>query len=216
MNETIKTDMAPYEPNKIYIIGDQGVGKSILVKRLRGEYVNEYNIQGSPMGIHSTQFYFQNCIITLKDLSDTPKWKYTKILSDDLEEIKAIMIVFSLNSKKTFEYAKMLIEYLIKDIKTSSNAPELLLIGNKNDLQGITESSEKINKEDNLSKEEIYEYLNSVSCLHYFQISCKENTNFRDLLFFINNLDLEINSEDEKKLKNKKRKSRRDRSCIIY
>jgi small GTP-binding protein len=214
MNDKIKNNLC-YEPNKIYIIGDRGVGKSSLIKRIKGEYSAEDTSGNNSLGIHSSQFIFDNCTITFKDLSDTPKWKYTKILSDEIEEVKAIIVVFALNSKKSFEHSKLLIDYLRKDISTSTNSPEIVLIGNKNELQGVG-NLDRNDIDDLLTREDINNYLNSILNLNYIEISCKEGTNIRSILKFFNNLELEINREDEEYKKKKKQKLRRDNSCLIY
>ena len=91
-------------------------------------------------------------MITLKDLSDNPKWKYTKILRDEIEDIKAIIIIFSLNCKESFEHTKMLLDYFRIHINSSSNTPQLISTGNKNDLYRIFKSSIQIKIDEILQK----------------------------------------------------------------
>ena len=68
----------------------------------------------------------------MKDLSDTDDYKYTKIFQNEIEELKAVIVVFSVVDHKTFEHAKMLIDFILKSI--TNNYMTFVLIGNKCDL----------------------------------------------------------------------------------
>ena len=207
MNEKIKNEIC-LEPNAIYVIGDRGVGKTNLIKRFKGELLeeNEKKKENSSLGIVSSQLVFQNSVITFKDLSDTPKWKFTKFLSEEIEVVKAVIVVFSLESKKTFEYSKLLIHYLLNSVSNTGNCPNLILIGNKNDLL-------LSNYEDFVNKQEVNDYVDSIKNLLYFEVSVKNNVNITEVMDEFRYLDLEKTNQD---MEIKRTKRRKEASCLIF
>lgn len=210
------------EPNKIYVIGDRGVGKTSLIKRFKGiiklinkilgEYKEEENSNDSAnektIGIATSKYKYGNYTITFKDLSDSPNWKFTKIIGEEIEEIKAVIAMFSLNSRSSFEYVKLLIEFLLKE--NTSNNLQIILVGNKSDLLESSESLEII------SKEEIMKYLESIPTCFYFVISCKDDINIKQVINCLSNLELDKPVEDEKQKSQVRKKNRGENSCLIY
>jgi GTPase SAR1 family protein len=159
------------------------------------------------IGITTKILKFNNHIITFKDLSDTPDWKYTKIFENEIEEVKAIIIVFSLINRESFENCKNLIDFILKTV--TNNYMPLIICGNKSDL-----IKQNFGEKNFVKNEEINEYLKNIPNSNYFEISCKNNTNINHILKYFQNLDLEI-KEDEEEIKNKKAGSKRDMSCTI-
>ena len=141
----------------------------------------------------------------MKDLSDTDDYKYTKIFQNEIEELKAVIVVFSVVDHKTFEHAKMLIDFILKSI--TNNYMTFVLIGNKCDLIP--------NLIDNyVNFEEVEEYLHCVPNAKYFEVSCKTEDNLFFMRKYLENLDWDLKEDDD--TSNISPKKKNTKSCIIF
>ena len=69
--------------------------------------------------------------ITFKELNDDTEWTYLNFFKHELDDVKAIIIVFDVTNESSFNTAKTLINYV--QIKTSILI-NIFLVGNKCDL----------------------------------------------------------------------------------
>jgi GTPase SAR1 family protein len=142
-----------------------------------------------------------SCTIHFKDLNDSVDWKYTKIFGNDIEEVKAAIIVFNLSQKESFEYSKQILEYVVNTI--SYNYMPILLIGNKSDL-----IKSKDNQCMNWLNETVRDYVKAIPNCTFLEISCKDNTNVEQ----VRKLLYSIEFEQTKVIKKKTRYN----SCLIF
>ena len=115
MENTKKEDYNTGEQNKIYILGGKGVGKTNLFHLIFSEPFNEKMDPSNP-GIIKCNYKRGNKEFTFKELTDDESFSTTKILKNELEEVLLIFIVFALDDKQSFEYAKTLVQFIKNNI----------------------------------------------------------------------------------------------------
>ena len=193
----------PYidEPNKIYILGGKGVGKSTLFRLLFNQPFLE-KIQPSVNEITKSALNLNGKVFTVKDLTDSGDYKITKIFYNEIEDVTCVIAVFSIIDHETFEKAKSLLTYAQSNI-TNNVDIQMILCANKYDLIG----------EDNqwIPLEEIDEYMKTLHNCKFFLISCKTGLNVKEVISAINELEVapteDTNEEKEKANKN---------SCVVF
>ena len=199
------------EQNKIYILGGKGVGKTTFFHLLFSDKFDE-SIEPSEPGIIKSNFKKGNKEFTIKDLSDDENFTTTNILKNELEDVILIFVLFSLDDKKTFEYAKTLIQF-IKNNLIDNKELNIILLGNKYDLVGNSPQ---------VTKREVDQYIYNLENLYYFEISCKTNYNFTKIRELINDIEINDggNEEDDDKIPEEERKKKvhdaKASSCLIY
>ncbi len=166
--------------NKIYLLGDEGVGKSNLINRLLGiDFRKNKNIR---KGIFSDILKISDKFsIILKTICDTNDYRYTKKIRNDIQEVKGIIVVFSLIDKNSFEKAKNLISFILE--YANKEEVHIILVGNKSDLVKDEESKFDLS--------EITEILIQIPNSCYYEISCFNKSNIDKLKKEILNLDFE-------------------------
>jgi GTPase SAR1 family protein len=110
--------------------------------------------------------------ITFKVLNDDNEWTYLNIFKHELDEVKAIIILFDVTNESSFITAKSLINYIQNMTSIFIN---IFLVGNKCDL--ILDSI--------ISTKEVFEFIKDKECIYYKEISCKDQTNLNDLLTYL-------------------------------
>ena len=204
-------DLQIDEQNKIYILGGKGVGKTTLFHLLFSDKFDEAIVPSKP-GIIKSNLKKGNKEFTIKDLSDDENFTNTNILKNELEDVILIFVLFSLDDKKTFEYAKTLIQFIKNNIIYNKEL-NIILLGNKYDL---VENNPKI------TKREIDQYIYNLENLYYFEMSCKTNYNFSKIKELINDIEINEggNEEDDDKIPEEERKKiiheAKSSSCLIY
>ena len=199
------------EQNKIYILGGKGVGKTTFFHLLFSDKFDE-TISPSEPGIIKSNFKKGNKEFTIKDLSDDENFTTTNILKNELEDVILIFVLFSLDDKKTFEYAKTLIQF-IKNNLIDNKELNIILLGNKYDL---------VENNPQVTKREIDQYIYNLENIYYFEISCKTNYNFTKIKDLINDIEINDggNEEGDDKIPEEERKKKvhnaRNCSCLIY
>ena len=199
------------EQNKIYILGGKGVGKTTFFHLLFSDKFDP-SIAPSEPGIIKSNFKNGNKQFTIKDLSDDENFTTTNILKNELEDVILIFVLFSLDDKKTFEYAKTLIQF-IKNNLIDNKELNIILLGNKYDLVGNSPQ---------VTKREVDQYIYNLENLYYFEISCKTNYNFTKIRELINDIEINDgeNEEDDDKIPEEERKKKvhdaKASSCLIY
>ena len=168
------------QQNKIYLLGDVGVGKSNIINRLLGMSFKKK--KNKRTGIFSdTLKVNENFSIVLKTICDTKDYRYTKKIRNDIQEVKGIIIVFSLIDKNSFEKAKELISFILEYI--NNDEVHIILVGNKSDLVKGDENK--------LELSEISEMLIQIPNSCYYEVSCLNKSNIDKLKKEIINLDFE-------------------------
>ena len=177
------------EQNKIYILGGKGVGKTSFFHLLFSEKFDE-NIEPSEAGIVISTFKKDNKVFTIKELTDDENFSKTKILKNELEDILLIFILFSIDNKESFEYAKNLVQF-IKNNLINNKELNIMLVGNKYDIGENDPDKIKV------PKKEVDQYIYHIENVFYKELSCKTNYNFKTLKELIENIELNDTNEDE-------------------
>ena len=199
------------EQNKIYILGGKGVGKTTFFHLLFSDKFDE-SIEPSEPGIIKSNFKKGNKEFTIKDLSDDENFTTTNILKNELEDVILIFVLFSLDDKKTFEYAKTLIQF-IKNNLIDNKELSIILLGNKYDL---------VENNPQVTRREVDQYIYNLDNLYYFEISCKTNYNFPKIKELINDIEINDggNEEDNDKIPEEERKKKvhnaKSSFCLIF
>ena len=175
------------EQNKIYIIGGNGVGKTTFFHLIFSDKFNE-DISPSKIGIIASQYTKGNTNLTIKDLTDDENFTTTKILLNELEDIILIFILFSIDNKDSYDYAKTLLEFIEKNL-INNKEMNIILIGNKYDLGQNNPSLIQVDSKN------VERYVNTIDNVYYYEVSCKTGFNIEELKTLIN--DIEVNNGDE-------------------
>ena len=214
MENTHKEDFKVDEQNKIYILGGKGVGKTTFFHLIFSDEFNP-NIPESKPGIIKSNYKKGNKEFTIKDLSDDENFTTTKILKNELEDVILIFVLFSLDDKKTFEYAKTLVQF-IKNNLIDNKELNIILLGNKYDLGENNNEAIKVKKRD------VDVYTSGIENLFYYEISCKTSYNFSKIKDIINDIEINDggNEEDDDKIPEEERKKKvneaKASSCILF
>ena len=206
---SIRKDFDTNEENKIYIIGGKGVGKTSFFHLIfEDKFIGD--LAPSKPGIIKSEYIKGKIKFTIKDLSDDETFEKTKILTNELEDILLIFVMFALDDKSSFEYAKNLI-HSIKTNLLNNKDLNIILLGNKFDLG-------KTNKENiKVSKKEINQYIYKIEHLYYYDISCKDGYNVKDVKQIIDDIEMGDGSDDNDDGGDniEEHRGKEDRSCLI-
>ena len=213
MEKSEKDQYKVDEQNKIYIIGGRGVGKTSFLYQIQTGNFNE-DIKPSEIGIAVSPYKFGNKNFTIKELTDDNNFAKTNLLKNELEDIILIFVLFALDSKESFEYAKNLIQF-IKNNLINNEEMYIILLGNKKDLIESKVSEKKI------EKREIDQYIYNLDNIRYYEISCKTGNNINIIKDIINRIEIvEDKEEDDGKIPEEERKKKvneiKDKTCVIY
>ena len=196
------------EPNKVYILGSKGVGKSSFVNQLVNKPFDE-KIKSTEIGIYSQKLNLENKFFTLKEVTDDDEFKNTSIFKNDIEDILIIFIIFSLTNKESNEHTKRLIEIIGQSIIDNTNL-EIVICGNKKDLIDKNPSNRIV------EKNEMDNYASNIRNCKYFEISCKTREKIDDIINILK--EYEIPQLDEDKLEEeeeKQKKKKEETSCSL-
>ena len=160
------------EENVVYILGSKGVGKTSLANILSGKDFNENEIHTNKT-IKTCHYQSEKKNFTLKELTDDENFSKTGNLKNCLEELIAIIVLFSVDDEKSLEYAESLILF-IKSNLTYNLDLKIILIGNKHDRKKNNDTNITVNlmeAENFAIKNDIYDYY----------ISCKTKYNIESI-----------------------------------
>ena len=210
--ENIQNNYDTNEQNKIYILGGRGVGKTSFLRALFSEKFDE-NIKPSEKGITKSNFQKDKKVFTIKDLTDDESFTVTKFLQNELEDVILIFIIFAVNDKESFEYAKTLIEFIKRNLMNNKDLT-IILLGNKYDI------GENNSNEIQITKNQVLKFFSQTDNFFYNEISCKTNFGVDKIRKVIEDLDVD-NGDDEddngvmEEEERKKRVKETDKSCFI-
>ena len=210
--EKLQNNYDTNEQNKIYILGGRGVGKTSFLRALFSEKFDE-NIKPSEKGITKSNFQKDKKVFTIKDLTDDESFTVTKFLQNELEDVILIFIIFAVNDKESFEYAKTLIEFIKRNLMNNKDLT-IILLGNKYDI------GENNSNEIQITKNQVLKFFSQTDNFFYNEISCKTNFGVDKIRKVIEDLDVD-NGDDEddngvmEEEEKKKRVKETDKSCFI-
>ena len=210
--EKLQNNYDTNEQNKIYILGGRGVGKTSFLRALFSEKFDE-NIKPSEKGITKSNFQKDKKVFTIKDLTDDESFTVTKFLQNELEDVILIFIIFAVNDKESFEYAKTLIEFIKRNLINNKDLT-IILLGNKYDI------GENNSNEIQITKNQVLKFFSQTDNFFYNEISCKTNFGVDKIRKVIEDLDVD-NGDDEddngvmEEEERKKRVKETDKSCFI-
>ena len=210
--EKLQNNYDTNEQNKIYILGGRGVGKTSFLRALFSEKFDE-NIKPSEKGITKSNFQKDKKVFTIKDLTDDESFTVTKFLQNELEDVILIFIIFAVNDKESFEYAKTLIEFIKRNLMNNKDLT-IILLGNKYDI------GENNSNEIQITKNQVLKFFSQTDNFFYNEISCKTNFGVNKIRKVIEDLDVD-NGDDEddngvmEEEERKKRVKETDKSCFI-
>ena len=171
------------------------------------------NIGSSDLGISKSQYKIGNKQFTIKELTEDEKFTKTNVLKDELEDVLLIFVLFAINDKNSFEYAKTLIEF-IKNNLINNKDLNIILIGNKCDIGEDEPNSIEVHNK------EVDQYIFSLENIYYYEFSCKSEKNLENIKQKIEEIEIEEEKdEDDDKIPEEERKKKvneaKEKSCII-
>lgn len=183
--------------HKVVIIGDAFVGKTSIINCLINGSISETKPTiGSQH--HNYKFINDNKKETILDIWDTAgQERFRSIIPMYYKGAKAIIVVFDVTNKDSFEGAKKWIE----EIEENNKSCFIFLVGNKIDIIANRSISEDI----------INDYCNLKS-IQFFECSAKENLNVENIFQTVGN---QIPIDDLNKNQNDKNKNLKDVNEII-
>ena len=172
------------------------------------------NIESSELGISKSQYKIGNKQFTIKELTDDEKFTKTSVLKDELEDVLLIFVIFAINDKNSFEYAKTLIQF-IKNNLINNKELNIILIGNKCDIGEDAPNSIQV------PRKEVDQYIISIDNIYYFEFSCKTEKNLDTIKKKIEEIEIEEEKdEDDDKIPEEERKKKvneaQEKSCLIF
>ena len=148
INEFFDQNIKEEEKFKVVVVGDSGVGKTNLIKRFIS---NEFNLDSkATVGVEfiSKNYKINNKIIKIEIWDTAGQERYKSIASAYYKGAKGAMIVYDVTNQTSFNNVdKWYFE--IKE-KASKNI-NLMLIGNKTDLNKVISSEDAVNKAKSLN-----------------------------------------------------------------
>ena len=158
---------------KIIFLGNNGVGKTSMIKAIKGleinkEYESTSNICTYPMTLtRKEKEYNINIIDTNGDITFHSK------LEQVIKKCSIFIIVFDLTERKTFNYVSKWLEIISDYIKSENDKKMLVILGNKINL--AKKQNICIKKEDGIKFAEKYSS-------HYLESSIEEKHLLKNLI----------------------------------
>ena len=158
---------------KIIFLGNNGVGKTSMIKAIKGleinkEYESTSNICTYPMTLtRKEKEYNINIIDTNGDITFHSK------LEQVIKKSSIFIIVFDLTERKTFNYVSKWLEIISDYIKSENDKKMLVILGNKTNL--AKKKNICIKKEDGIKFAEKYSS-------YYLEISSEEKHLLKNLI----------------------------------
>lgn len=125
-----------------------------------------------------------------------------------MEDVILVFILFSLDDKDSFEYAKTLIEFIKRNLINNKDL-NIILLGNKYDIGEQNKNAIQV------SKKEVHQYFAHTENFYYNEISCRTNYNIDKIKKMIEEIEVpEEIVEDSGILQEEERKKKAE-SCLI-
>ena len=200
--ELLPEDYAQYDLNfKIIFIGDSGVGKSCLTSKAVKNNFEEYYQATVGFEFLTFNMKIDKTVVKLQIWDTCGQEIYKSLISNFYRNSSLAIIVYSIDSKESFEHA----EAWLNELKNQANPDvRIFLVGNKADL----EESRQV------SKEEGIKYKNEKNLDVFMETSAKTGYNARNVLIEATKLlykDYLKYSEIEQKNKETKKKEENEK-----
>ena len=205
------------EDNKIYVAGDKAVGKTTLVSRLCGEKFKQIKENTIPGITSRSDDRHEDYKITYLDISDLDNnYKYIKVIGSEMDEVKAVFIIFSYDNFQSYEKAKVIYDYILDN--TGNCSFPIIIVGNKTDLLEESKEEEKsiesISSKDK-NKFDMSYFTNSKQNNYInFKVSMKNDDDVTEIEKFIK-FNVEFDKQKKRKRELSIKKAKEERSCMI-
>ena len=195
--ELLPEDYAQYDLNfKIIFIGDSGVGKSCLTSKAVKNNFEEYYQATVGFEFLTFNMKIDKTVVKLQIWDTCGQEIYKSLISNFYRNSSLAIIVYSIDSKESFEHA----EAWLNELKNQANPDvRIFLVGNKADLEELRQ----------VSKGEGIKYKNEKNLDVFMETSAKTGYNARNVLIEATKLlykDYLKYSEIEQKNKETKKK----------
>ena len=195
--ELLPEDYAQYDLNfKLIFIGDSGVGKSCLTSKAVKNNFEEYYQATVGFEFLTFNMKIDKTVVKLQIWDTCGQEIYKSLISNFYRNSSLAIIVYSIDSKESFEHA----EAWLNELKNQANPDvRIFLVGNKADLEELRQ----------VSKEEGIKYKNEKNLDVFMETSAKTGYNARNVLIEATKLlykDYLKYSEIEQKNKETKKK----------
>ena len=166
---------------KICIVGDGGVGKSTMVKRLiTGKYIEQKITIGADLSTYYTNVDNKDITMQLWDFAGERRFQF--FLPNYSRGVRGCLICYDMSRRASFENLSRWY-----DIIDKKNNPIFVLVGCKSDL----EDNKKV-----VGRKEAIEFQNKNNILVYYETSSKTGYNVKELF---DKLAFEIFQQQNKK-----------------
>lgn len=166
-----------FRPFKYIILGNSSVGKSSIMLRYLYENFRENNHQtiGVDFGVKTVYYQDDPIKVNIWDLAGQER--YTTIIKSYFRNVEAILLVFDVNNRKSFEdlnhwYNLIKEEYDLE--KKDEYLPIIFLVGNKCDIYFR-----------NVQYDDIREFMENKKIDKYIETSAKTNFNIDEMFDII-------------------------------
>lgn len=167
---------------KICIVGDGGVGKTTMVKRLlTGKYIEQKITIGTDLATHSVNIRNKKIILQLWDFAGEKRFRF--FLPNYSRGAKGVLLCYDIARRSTFNN----LDEWYNIIDEHSN-PVFILVGCKHDIA---------DKKRVISKEEAKEFQKKYNINSFFETSSKTGYNINEVF---ENLTQEIIKKEEIRL----------------
>jgi len=153
---------------KVITLGETDVGKTSIIKRYINNIFDEKAFSTCGLNFTFKKVKLKNGkSINIKLIDTAGQEKYRAIVKSYFKNVDAVLFVFSLENKESFDYMTDWINLFNENHNGKEGIPRYL-IGNKAD------------KEKKVQKEEIDDFLNK-NKIKYYETSAKNNTGIDEL-----------------------------------
>ena len=152
---------------KIIFTGDIAVGKTSIINSIMDQKFSAEYEPSIGVDFFSKTIRYKSKLIKLQIWDSAGQEKFRSLIPNYIRGSSLIFLIFDVSKKDTFEHLNEWINF-IKNIENGN----IVIVGNKIDLKDSRE----------VSKEEAEQFCKEVK-FDYFEVSAKEGTNIKNLLY---------------------------------
>ena len=152
---------------KIIFTGDIAVGKTSIINSIMDQKFSAEYEPSIDVDFFSKTIRYKGKLIKLQIWDSAGQEKFRSLIPNYIRGSSLIFLIFDVSKKDTFEHLNEWINF-IKNIENGN----IVIVGNKIDLKDSRE----------VSKEEAEKFCKEVK-FDYFEVSAKEGTNIKNLLY---------------------------------
>ena len=158
---------------KIVFLGNNGVGKTSIIKTIKGLKLNKDYEPTSNISQYSLTFTKPNKKYNINIIDTNGDYSYHSELKKVIKKSSIIIIVFDLNEKETFLCVSKWLNKIIDYIKSEKDGKILVILGNKKN------KNEKL--KNCITNEEGTKFAQNYNA-NYLEISIEENNNLKNMI----------------------------------